>query len=97
MDPSTGLDQYLNVGNKSGLEWSNFLMVCCVACYSAIFRLAVLDYFAGLKLAFVVTKFPKRYESKGITNWFFLCTFLPDLIGQLKPSVLHVKDWLLDT
>ena len=31
-----------------------------VALYSTIFKLAVLDYFTGLKLAFVVTKFPQK-------------------------------------
>ena len=32
--------------------------------------LAVLDYFTGLKLAFVVTKFRQKVWVKGITNWY---------------------------
>ena len=31
-----------------------------VALYKTIYNLAVLDYFAGLKLAFVETKFPQK-------------------------------------
>ena len=34
--------------------------------------LAAVDYFTGLELAFVVTKFPQKVRVKGITNWFIL-------------------------
>ena len=39
------------------------------ALYSTIFELAVLDCFTGLKLPFVVTKFPQKERVKGITSW----------------------------
>ena len=39
-----------------------------VAFYSTIFKLAVLDYFARIKLAFVVTKLPQKVWVKGTTN-----------------------------
>ena len=47
-----------------------------VVLHSTIFKLAVLDYFAGLKLAFVVTKFPQKVRVTGITNWS-LCVYMP--------------------
>ena len=47
--------------------------MCGVALYLTIFELAVLNYFAGLKLAFVVTKFPQKERDKGINLFTVSC------------------------
>ena len=56
--------------------------------------LAVLDYFAGLKLAFLVTKFPRKVLAKGFTNQF-LQEYTTARVQYILLLVLTCSDFLV--